>query len=233
MNTPEIEILYRDEQLVAVHKPAGLLVHRNAHATREPFLVQLLRDQLGQRVYPVHRLDRPTSGLMIMALSPESASILARQFAGRMVSKTYIAVVRGYAPEQGRIDSPLTAESGAELEAATRFTRLGTVELALPVGRYATARFSLVLVRPETGRKHQIRRHFAHIRHPVIGDVLRGDGRQNRFFREHFDCHRLLLASVGLDFTHPSTNEPMQMTCPPARDLHTLFLHLGWQHVPH
>lgn len=231
MNTPEIEILYRDEQLVAVHKPAGLLVHRNAHATREPFLVQLLRDQLGQRVYPVHRLDRPTSGLMIMALSPESASILARQFAGRTVSKTYIAVVRGYAPEQGRIDSPLTAESGTELEAATRFERLATVELPLPVGRYPSARFSLVRVTPETGRKHQIRRHFAHIRHPVIGDVLRGDGRQNRFFREHFDCHRLLLASVGIIFTHPDTNEEMRIVCPPATELYNLFLKLGWQNT--
>jgi tRNA pseudouridine65 synthase len=226
MTCPDLPVLYRDEHLVAVHKPAGLLVHRNAHAGREPFLVQLLRDQLGQRVYPVHRLDRPTSGLMIMAMTPEAASDLARQFAGRSVGKTYVAVVRGFTEERGTIDAPLIAESGAKQEALTRYERLDTMELPLPVGRYATARFSLVLVTPLTGRTHQIRRHFAHIRHPVIGDVLRGDSRQNRFFREHFGCHRLLLASVTVHFRHPVTDEPMRLTCPPAPDLQELFMRL-------
>jgi tRNA pseudouridine65 synthase len=229
MTCPDLPVLHRDEHLVAVHKPAGLLVHRNAHAGREPFLVQLLRDQLGQRVYPVHRLDRPTSGLMIVALTPEAASDLARQFAGRGVEKTYVAVVRGFTDERGGIDAPLRAESGAEQEALTRYERLDTVELPLPVGPYATARFSLVLVTPLTGRTHQIRRHFAHIRHPVIGDVLRGDSRQNRFFREHFDMHRLLLASLSLRFAHPATGEPLRLTCPPAPELQNLFARLGWQ----
>lgn len=228
MPRPEIPILYRDAHLVAVHKPQGLLVHRNVHAGREPFLVQVLRDQLGARVYPVHRLDRPTSGLLIMALSPDMAAVLARQFASRVVEKTYLAVVRGFIPETGSIDSPLMAASGSAHEARTDFERLTTVELPKPIGRYSTARFSLVRVWPRTGRTHQIRRHFAHIRHPVIGDVLHGDGRQNRFFREHFGLHRLLLASVGLGFRHPSNGENQHLRCPLAEEVTELFQRLGW-----
>jgi tRNA pseudouridine65 synthase len=228
MTGPEIEVLFRDDDLVAVRKPAGLLVHRNAHAGREPFLLQLLRDQLGARVYPVHRLDRPTSGLMVMALSPEAAGILARQFASREVSKTYMAVVRGFTADEGVIDSPLKGASGAEKAAETAFTRLGTAEVPHPVGPHPTARYSLVRVEPRTGRTHQIRRHFAHIRHPVIGDVLRGDGRQNRFFREHFGVRRLLLASVELRFRHPANGGEMLVSCPPELELRELFAKLGW-----
>lgn len=228
MTGAEIEILYRDDDLVAVHKPAGLLVHRNAHAGREPFLLQTLRDLLGTRLYPVHRLDRPTSGLMIMALSPGAAAVLARQFAAQEVRKTYLAVVRGFTDEEGVIDSPLKSESGAEALARTEFTRLGLAELPHPVGPHPTARYSLVRVEPRTGRTHQIRRHFAHIRHPLVGDVLRGDGRQNRFFREHFGIRRLLLASVELRFRHPAGEEEMRLQCPPAEEMRALFARLGW-----
>jgi tRNA pseudouridine65 synthase len=216
---------------VAVRKPPGLLVHRNAHAGREPFLLQLLRNRLGRRVYPVHRLDRPTSGLMIMALSPEAASILARQFAAREVRKAYLAVVRGYVAQSGIIDSPLKNDAGGESPALTEFTRLATAELPIPVGPHPSARFSLVKAEPRTGRTHQIRRHFAHIRHPVIGDVLRGDGRQNRFFREHFDMRRLLLASIALGFRHPRDHNDMCLACPPDRDMAELFERLGWSQV--
>lgn len=228
MDRPDVQVLWLDEDIVAVHKPAGLLVHRNAHAGREPFLLQTLRDRLGRLVYPVHRLDRPTSGLMVLALSPGAASVLARQFAAHETVKTYLAVVRGFTPPDGVIDAPLRAESGNEQSARTEFTRLATAEVGLPAGRYATARFSLVRVRPTTGRTHQIRRHFAHIRHPLIGDVLRGDGRQNRFFREHFGLHRLLLASVELEFRHPGDGRRMRLTCPPATEMLELFRALGW-----
>lgn len=231
MTAPDIHslaILYRDEALVAVHKPAGLLVHRNAHAGQEPFALQLLRDQLGCRVYPVHRLDRPTSGLLVMALSSDTASLLARQFASRTVSKTYIAIVRGFTPPRGTIDSPLLTQSGAVQEAQTDYERLDTVELPAPVGRYETARFSLVRIRPRTGRTHQIRRHFAHIRHPLIGDVLRGDGRQNRFFREYFGIHRLLLASTELQFIHPHDGRSMALSCPLEETMADVCRRIGW-----
>jgi tRNA pseudouridine65 synthase len=228
MTGTEIEILYRDDDLLAVHKPAGLLVHRNAHAGCEPFLLQMLRDRLGMKLYPVHRLDRPTSGLMIMALSPGAASVLARQFAAQEVRKTYVAVVRGYTAEEGVIDSPLKSQSGAEALARTEFTRLGRAEIPYPVGPHPSARYSLVRVEPRTGRTHQIRRHFAHIRHPLIGDVLRGDGRQNRFFREHFGIRRLLLASVALRFRHPAGGAEMRLQCPPDEEMRTVFARLGW-----
>ncbi len=228
MSADEIPVLYRDSHLVAVHKPAGLLVHRNAHAGREPFLLQILRDQLGQRLYPVHRLDRPTSGLMIMALSSQSAHALALQFAEQEIRKAYLAVTRGFTPPEGLIDNPLKSDSGALQEAQTKFTRLATAEIPHPVGPNPTARYSLVHVRPRTGRTHQIRRHFAHIRHPLIGDVQRGDGRQNRFFREYFGLHRLLLASVELTFRHPEGNNRVTLTCPPAQELLDLFRQLGW-----
>jgi tRNA pseudouridine65 synthase len=231
MSGDEIPVLFRDSHLVAVHKPAGLLVHRNAHAGREPFLLQILRDQLGQRLYPVHRLDRPTSGLMIMALSSQSAHALALQFADQEVAKTYLAVTRGFTPPQGLIDNPLKSESGALQEAQTEFTRLATAEIPHPVGPNPSARFSLVRIHPRTGRTHQIRRHFAHIRHPLIGDVLRGDGHQNRFSREYFGLHRLLLASVELTFRHPEDNSQMTLTCPPAQELLGLFDQLGWSSV--
>jgi tRNA pseudouridine65 synthase len=224
----ELSVLYQDDWMVAVDKPAGLLVHRNVHAGQEPFLLQLLRNRLGRLVYPVHRLDRATSGLMILALTPPAASVLARQFARHEISKTYLAVVRGFTPVDGTIDSPLRSDSGTLREARTDFVRLATTELPVPVGRYASARFSLVRVHPRTGRTHQIRRHFAHIRHPIIGDVLRGDGRQNRFFREHFGLHRLLLASIALSFAHPDSGEAITLTCPPGPELTKLFRDLGW-----
>lgn len=233
MSGDDVPVLYRDDHLVAVHKPAGLLVHRNAHAGREPFLLQILRDRLGRRLYPVHRLDRPTSGLMIMALSPQAAHVLALQFANQEVAKAYLAVTRGFTPARGLIDNPLKSESGVMQEARTEFTRLATAEIPHPVGPNPTARYSLLRVSPKTGRTHQIRRHFAHIRHPLIGDVLRGDGRQNRFFREYFGLQRLLLASVELTFRHPEDAVPMTLTCPPADELQDIFARLGWSAVLH
>lgn len=232
MHASEIPLLFEDEHLVAVHKPAGLLVHSNAHARREPFLLQLLRDQLGRRVYPVHRLDRATSGLLIMALTTDAAGILARQFANREARKVYMAMVRGFITESGVIDSPLRAESGRECDARTEFECVHTSEIHEPVGRYASARFSLVRVTPQTGRTHQIRRHFAHIRHPIIGDVLRGDGRQNRFFRERFGLHRLMLASIRLEVRHPEDGRMLPLTCPLAPELALTFRQLGWEDQP-
>jgi tRNA pseudouridine65 synthase len=135
----EIPVLYRDEHLVAVHKPAGLLVHRNSHAGREPVLLQTLRDQLGQRLYPVHRLDRPTSGVMIMAFSSQTAHLLALQFAGQEVGKAYLAVTRGFTPLQGLIDDPIKSDSGNLQEAQTEFTRLATAEIPHPIGPNPTA----------------------------------------------------------------------------------------------
>lgn len=195
-----IRIIYRDERLVAVYKPAGLLMHRSPESRDTRFLLQLLRDQIGQRVYPVHRLDRGTAGIVLFALSLAESASMQKLFSERRVQKTYQCVVRGFVTA-GEIDYPLTREDGAPpQEAQTRFKDLQKFELPIPIHPHPTSRYSLVEVQPSTGRRHQIRRHFAHIRHPLIGDTAHGDGRHNRFFRAQFGSHRLLLLATRLRF---------------------------------
>lgn len=233
----ELEIVYRDSQLVAVNKPAGLLVHRSPLDSRETrFAVQLLRDQLGCRVHPVHRLDKPTSGVLLFALNQETAAAAARIFARGETSKTYLTVVRGYLDEEGEIDYPLPelnetkvrAEDAVVKECITRYRCLGRVELPYAVDRYPCARYSLALVTPLTGRRHQIRRHLAHIFHPIIGDVRHGVGTHNRFFREHFQVSRLLLAAVELVLPHPTEQDSVRITARIDEDFFKVIQELGW-----
>jgi tRNA pseudouridine65 synthase len=236
----ELSVLYRDEWIVAVNKPSGLLVHRSAvdrHETENA--MKTLRGRLGQRVYPVHRLDKATSGVLVFALDPETAGRMTRSFADKTVVKSYLAVVRGYAGEAESIDHPLRecpdrmtdrqadADKPAQ-EAVTTYRRLATAELPQSAGRHATARFSLVLATPATGRKHQIRRHMKHVFHPVIGDTTYGDGRQNRYFRDRYDCRRMLLHALEIRFPHPVSGLPIRIRAPLGDDLRTLFAALGW-----
>lgn len=235
-----IPILFQDEHVVAVDKRSGLLVHRTAldrHA-RE-FALQSVRDQIGRLVYPVHRLDRATSGALIFATSSETARELCQSFASGRVKKTYLAVVRGTPPEAINIDHPLIerldrmTDSLAERDkpaqpAKTRFERLATCELPFAVDKFPTSRYSLVRATPETGRKHQIRRHLRHIFHPIVGDVTYGSGKHNRFFRNQFDVHRLLLACTSVEFPHPATGSPTRVRAPLAGDFRDLIAKLGW-----
>jgi tRNA pseudouridine65 synthase len=215
-----LSIKYQDEDIVVVHKPSGLLVHRSDIDKYETeFLVQQLRDQIEQQVFPVHRLDKPTSGLMVLALNKESARALSNSFATRVTQKEYTAIVRGYTESQmidyalkemydKMTDSKASQHKEAQ-EASTVVKLLAKTELDLPVGRYNTARYSLVRLLPETGRKHQLRRHMSHIRHPIIGDTTHGDGKQNQFARAQLDLHRLALVATKLSIPHPTTNEMM------------------------
>ena len=216
-----LEILYQDEVLVAVNKPAGMLVHRSwldRHETQ--FVMQTLRDQIGQRVYPIHRLDRPTSGVLLFALNSEIANLLCKQFEQKQIEKQYLAVVRGYVTGHGEIDYPLKVQldkiadkfsqpDKAPQSAVTFYEGLQTVEMPYGVGRYATSRYSLVRLIPQTGRKHQLRRHMKHIFHPILGDTQYGDLHQNRALMEHTGCARLLLHAEKLTFVHPLTQRPM------------------------
>jgi len=233
-------LLYADEQIVVVHKPAGLLVHRSPIDRRETrFALQLVRDLIGQRVYPVHRLDRPTSGALLFGLTPEAAHRLCRSFIAGEVTKTYLAVVRGVPEESGVIDYPLVEEpdrlgdadadpdKGAQA-AVTAYRRLVTSELPYAVGRYPTSRYSLIAAQPRTGRRHQLRRHFKHILHPLIGDTRYGEGRHNRFFREAYACQRLLLAAVELTFPHPASGAPLTVSAPPEESFLAPLSQLGW-----
>jgi tRNA pseudouridine65 synthase len=231
-----LEVLYRDDDLVAVHKPAGLLVHRTELDRHERRVaVQLVRNQLRAKVFPVHRLDRGTSGVLVLALSSAAARTLVEAFKAGQVDKSYLAVVRGYLPVQGLVDYPLVEEFGPGLkqqrapqEARTWFERLGTAEVPMVWQRHATLRYSLALVRPHTGRTHQIRRHFKHIFHPVLGDVRHGDGRQNRWLRELTGCSRLLLHAWRISLPHPGTGERVEVTAPLDRDFRALLERLGW-----
>lgn len=235
-----LPIIYRDDHLVIINKPSGLLVHRSPidrHETR--FAVQLLRDQLGQHVYPVHRLDKPTSGLLVFALNPEVARGLSDSFNDRRVHKQYLALVRGHLVSQ-RLDYALSVKLDRIADqhrqqdkdaqpAATRFTTLARCELPYYVDRYPHSRYALVLCEPETGRKHQIRRHAKHLGHPIIGDAKHGKSLHNRFFAEHFGAGHLLLSAVGLQLPHPVTGAPLNLHCPVAPAFAATIAAIHWQ----
>ncbi len=234
-----LPILYRDERLAVIDKPSGLLVHRSPIDRHElRFAVQLLRDQLGRRVYPVHRLDKGTSGVLAFALDCEAAAALSAAFADGRVRKLYRAIVRGWPEPNGVIDRPLSGIADAyapgNLEpraARTRFTTLAETELPVRVDRYPTSRYALVELEPDAGRRHQLRRHLAHLSHPIIGDSTYGKGRHNRLFAERFGIRRLLLACVRLELPHPGTNEPIVVQTDPGTEFSELAARLDWRSV--
>ncbi len=169
------------------------------------FAVQILRDQIGQRVYPVHRLDRKTSGVLLFAKEETMNSVMQKQFMEGLIQKQYHAIVRGYTAEIGEIDYPLKKEDGTVQEAFTRYSTLARVEVPFVMGKHPTSRYSLVLLEPETGRMHQLRKHMAHIFHPIIGDRPHGCNKQNKFFLENFEMNTMMLHASKLSFTHPVT----------------------------
>lgn len=224
MDNQNLKILYEDEWFVSVDKPADLLVHRTSISSDRIFLLQMLRDQLGARVYPVHRLDRPTSGVIFFARDKESLAGLSQLFREGEVHKRYLAVVRGYVNERGVIDYPLkNPDTEVIQDAVTEYNPLIRAEIPVGTGRYNTSRYTLVEVFPKTGRMHQIRRHFAHLRHPVIGDVKHGDGRHNRTFREQYNVHRLMLMASDIAFRHPVTGEDLKVSTSPEGDFLNLI----------
>lgn len=203
-----LEILHQDTHLVVINKPPGLLVHRSRIAAdASEFALQLLRDQLGQPVYPAHRLDRKTSGVLLFALDPDSLRTLQGQFAAQQVEKRYLAIVRGYTEPEGEIDYPLKRADGKLQEALTCYRTIAQAELPVPFGKHASSRYSLVEVRPKTGRMHQIRKHFAHIFHPIIGDRPHGCNKQNRLFLEKWHLQEMMLHASDLTFSHPSSRK--------------------------
>jgi tRNA pseudouridine65 synthase len=203
-----LPLLYSDGRLIAVAKPSGLPVHRGAARERVVALT-LARDRVGRHVYPVHRLDRATSGVLLFALDPEAARRLQEQWEAGAVRKRYLALVRGITPEQGVIDHPIPKdEDGPRVPAVTEYRRLATFE-----------RYSLVEARPLTGRRHQIRRHLKHISHPLIGDVRYGKGEHNRLFRERFGLSRLALHALEIAFAHPEDGRPLCIVAPVPEDL--------------
>lgn len=189
-----LEILYEDGTLLAINKPPGLLTHRSAQGRDRVTALSLLRDQLGHWVWPLHRLDRKTSGILLFAKNPEAAKEGYGRFARGSVRKSYLAIVRGWLREAGELDYPLrNLDTGELQEAKTRYRPLGQVELPIAVPPFASSRYSFVEVQPLTGRTHQIRRHLRHLSHPIIGDTKHGEADHNRMFRAEFGWHRLFL----------------------------------------
>lgn len=237
-----LTILYRDEHFLAVHKPAGLLVHRTKLDVRESqAALQIVRDQIGQKVFPVHRLDRPTSGALIFALDSISARSMTEKFAAQNVSKKYLAVVRGI-PRKSEwvIDYALQEELDAVADSQARENKpaqsavtevkvLDQIELPFSVDKYPTSRYALVECRPKTGRKHQIRRHLRHEGHPIIGDITHGTGKHNRFFESQFGIRRLLLACTELSFTHPQSSQPVCIHAPLDSEFKELLRKFKWE----
>jgi tRNA pseudouridine65 synthase len=230
-----LEILYQDDVLIALNKPAGLAVHRSKMVgNAEEFLIDLLREQVGDSVYLAHRLDRATSGVLLVARNKDVAAALGEQFMERSVRKQYLVVVRGWPePAEGLIDYALpgSRETGARREARTRYRQLATIEVPFALGRYPQQRYALLLAEPESGRFRQIRKHLAHIHHPVIGDCQHGRGDHNRLYKQHFGCHRMLLHARRVDFAHPVSGAPMTIEAPLDEAFAWLLSRFGWDSV--
>lgn len=224
-----LDILYQDDYIIAINKPHDLLVHRSAIARdNKVFALQLLRDQINRYVSPVHRLDRKTSGVLLFAFDKESEKAMHQLFMAREMEKEYYAILRGYAPDYIEIDYPLTKENGSIQEAFTAFKTLRRAELDIAFGRHSTSRYSLVEAKPTTGRMHQLRRHFAHISHPIIGDRKHGCNKQNRFFKEQWNMTTMLLHASKLKFTHPITKESLEINAPIQREFQRMIKLMGW-----
>lgn len=232
---PPLEILFQDERYVAINKPPRLLVHRSEIAAQEDrFALQVLRDQLGKIVYPVHRLDKPTSGVLVFALDREAMAELTHVFERCEISKTYHAIVRGFSPKSGQIDHPLRLlndfkgpnKKEKSQEAETEFATLSNIELPQPTERHPSSRYSFVELHPKTGRRHQLRRHMVHINCPIVGDTRHGDNTLNKRFKERYGNLRLMLHASQLDFQHPFSKKPIHIKAPIEQEMQTALENL-------
>lgn len=224
-----LTVLYRDEHLIAINKPHGLLVHRSKIADdTDVFALQLLRDQIGQPVYPVHRLDRKTAGVLLFALDKETDISMQQQFMNKAVVKKYLAIVRGYTDPTGEIDYALRKENGTLQDAFTAYTTLKQAELPVAFGSHPTSRYSLVEAMPTTGRMHQLRKHFKHIFHPIIGDRTHGCNKQNKLFNEQWQMETMMLHASYLSFTHPLTGNIIEIEAPVQQEFNRVMNLMNW-----
>lgn len=215
----KLSILYQDEDLVAINKDHGLLVHRSSIAAdASEFALQLLRDQLGGHyLYPVHRLDRKTSGVLLFAKNKTTATLLHDIWHSPAVHKTYHAIVRGWLSGQGLIDYPVKNERGNAKAAQTRYQCLDQYEIPLAHRGHPTSRYSLIELQPLTGRWHQIRQHMNHLRHPILGDRPHGCNKQNRLWKAHYQMTTMLLHASELSLALPQ-RPPITISAAPSSE---------------
>ncbi len=236
-----LKILYQDENYIAINKPSGLLIHPSIIDRHEKVnAIDLLQEKIGQKVNIVHRLDKPTSGVVLFALNPEAAKKGSEAFERKEVKKTYLTVVRGYADNRGLIESPLLDVPDKLMDkkkkrnnnlrpAVTAYRKISQAELPVLISRHPTSRYSLLEVHPQTGRMHQIRRHLQRIHHPIIGDTTHGDHKHNHYFRDNLNCPRLLLASTELIFLHPYKKEHVTLTATLDKVFYSILHRFNWQ----
>lgn len=225
-----LEVLHVDDHIAVIDKPAGLMVHDSKLARGETdFVSDRLREQFGRQIFLIHRLDRATSGCLLLAFDRDAASVLGKTLMSREVEKDYLAVCRGWPEEQFVVDHPLDGGPGKpeKKPAITRFTRLATGEWPLPSAEFPTSRYALMRCQPETGRFRQIRRHLKHMSHHLIGDSSHGDGRHNRNFRMR-GVHRMLLHARRLAFLHPVSGERIVVQAPLDAEWRKTFDLFGW-----
>jgi tRNA pseudouridine65 synthase len=207
-----LEIVYEDQWIIAINKPAGLLVHRSYIATNtDIYALQLLRDQVGYHVFPIHRLDRKTSGILLFAKDKSFVQPFQEALSSSHSKKSYNAIVRGYFPNDRTVDYDLTNDKGKTQSAITNFKLISITELDLPFGRFNTSRYSLIEAQPRTGRMHQIRKHLNHLRHPIIGDRPHGCNKQNKLFLEKWNLTKMLLHAKTLEIQHPYLNQNLSI----------------------
>ena len=208
----ELEIIYQDAHFVAINKPHGLLVHRTKLAKdATEFALQILRNQIGGHVYPCHRLDRKTSGVLLFAKDSESNKKMQKLFYEAKVQKKYLAITRGFCPESGIINYPLKRDDGAVQDAITHYKTISKTEVDVPYLAHPTSRYSLLEVYPQTGRMHQIRKHLAHVFYPIIGDRPHGCNKQNKLFKEKWNMITMMLHAQSLSFIHPISKSDVQI----------------------
>jgi tRNA pseudouridine65 synthase len=218
-----LRLLHLDTELVAIDKPAGLLVHPSAlDAHEERNALHLLRDQLGAWLWPLHRLDKGTSGVLLFARDAEAARHWGMAFEQGRVGKRYLALVRGWPDAEGVIDQPLARDpelpsaGQPRVPAVTRYRRLQCFEWPFAVdARHPTSRYALVEAEPLTGRRHQIRRHFKHIAHPLVGDATHGKGAHNRAVAQWLGVQRLWLHAAEVTLPAPGGALRIEAPCGP------------------
>ena len=210
-----LEILYQDAHIVAINKPPGFVVHRSTmtHNAKD-IVLQSLRDQLERRVYPVHRLDRKTSGVLLFTLDQETQKQVYEIFREQQVHKEYKAIVRGWPAGEGLIDYDLTNDKGKSQTAQTFYNTSKHYEIDLPHGKFKTSRYSSVTLKPLTGRMHQLRKHMAHINHPILGDRPHGCNKQNRLWKSNFGLTQMMLHANFLSLDHPLTGAKLEIKAP-------------------
>lgn len=234
MNNNELEILFEDEYIVAVNKPNNILIHYSHYARniKDATLIDLLELQFNSRFFPLHRLDRKTSGIIVFAKEKEYIPLFQELFFKDEIEKTYLGIVRGHSPKTGTVESPVkNPDTKVYKEALTNYKTLESVTLDIPVHPYPQSRYSLIELKPKTGRMHQLRIHLNKISHPLVGDYKYGDRFHNRMFENNYDCHNLFLHAYTLQFIHPYSKEEVLIKAKTNKNWRKIMDQFKWKNL--